>query len=236
MTSSQSMRQKKDPAFAGILNDVRLAKVSSELIAALEERVIDVPITDKYQELESTGKNPVCLFPTRKQCEKVNDDMIKLLGSEQYEIPCIDEVDGTTTEKRHLTAAKRLEEPNKDCNNTAGLEAVIKLAVGARVMLRRNLDVKGKLVNGAIGTVCGIYPTRISVKFDHISTSCDIEKQRSKFMVMKNYYVYRTQFPLILAYAVTIHKCQGLTLDCAIIDLSNKVFAWLILLCPGWGH
>ena len=44
-------------------------------------------------------------------------------------------------------------------------------------------------------------------------------------MVLKNYYVHRTQFPLILAYAVTIHKCQGLSLDCAIVDLSDKVFA-----------
>ena len=42
---------------------------------------------------------------------------------------------------------------------------------------------------------------------------------------MKNYYVYRKQFPLILAYAVTIHKCQGLSLDCAIVDLSDKVFS-----------
>ena len=42
---------------------------------------------------------------------------------------------------------------------------------------------------------------------------------------MKNYYVYRKQFPLILAYAVTIHKCQGLSLDCAIVDLSEKVFS-----------
>ena len=44
-------------------------------------------------------------------------------------------------------------------------------------------------------------------------------------MVMIKNYVYRTQFPLILAYAVTIHKCQGLSLDCAIVDLSDKVFA-----------
>ena len=44
-------------------------------------------------------------------------------------------------------------------------------------------------------------------------------------MVMKNFYVYRKQFPLILAYAVTIHKCQGLSLDCAIVDLSDQVFS-----------
>ena len=42
---------------------------------------------------------------------------------------------------------------------------------------------------------------------------------------MKNYFIYRKQFPLILAYAVTIHKCQGLSLDCAIIDLSDQVLS-----------
>ena len=86
---------------------------------------------------------------------------------------------------------------------------------------------KSGLVNGAIGTVVGISPTRIAVKFDHLTDSRDIEQVlgKFKFIVMKNYYVYRTQFPLILAYAVTIRKCQGLSLDCAIIDLSDKVFA-----------
>ena len=44
-------------------------------------------------------------------------------------------------------------------------------------------------------------------------------------MVMKNVFVYRSQFPLILAFAVTIHKCQGLSLDNAIIDLSDNVFS-----------
>ena len=42
---------------------------------------------------------------------------------------------------------------------------------------------------------------------------------------MKNFYVFRKQFALILAYAVTIYKCQGLSLDCATVDLSNKVFS-----------
>ena len=86
-------------------------------------------------------------------------------------------------------------------------------------------NVKFGLVNGAIGTVIAISLTRIAVKFDYLTDTFDIEQVQGKFIVMKNYYVYHTQFPLILAYAVTIHKCQGLSLDCAIIDLSDKVFA-----------
>ena len=78
------------------------------------------------------------------------------------------------------------------------------------------------LVNGAIGTVMGIYSTRISIKFDHVP--CDIERVTTRFMLSKNLYIHRKQFPLILSYAITIHKCQGLSLDTAIIDLSTDVF------------
>ena len=83
-------------------------------------------------------------------------------------------------------------------------------------MLRCNIDTKAGLVNGAIGTIKAISARCISVKLDHISDPFDIEKVKGKFMVMKNYYIYRK---LILA---TIHKCQGLS---AIVDLSSKVFA-----------
>ena len=65
----------------------------------------------------------------------------------------------------------------------------------------------------------------VTVQFDHITQPYNIEMVKSKFMVMKNYYVYRKQFPLILAYAITIHKCQRLSLDCAIIDVSENVFS-----------
>ena len=42
-------------------------------------------------------------------------------------------------------------------------------------------------------------------------------------MLLKSF-IYRKRFPITVAYAVTIHKCHGLSLDCAIVDLSDNVF------------
>ena len=82
-------------------------------------------------------------------------------------------------------AAEQLEKLNKDCNNTAGLQALLKVAVGARVMMRRNIDTKAGLVNGAIGTVVAISATPITIKFDHATDRYKIERVKSAFMVMK---------------------------------------------------
>ena len=67
-----------------------------------------------------------------------------------------------------------------DSNCTAGLEAELTLAVGARVMLRRNIDTKLGLVNGAIGTVRCISSKQLIVEFDHMDDPCPIEMVRGK--------------------------------------------------------
>jgi len=166
----------------------------------------------------------VCLFPTCKACEDHNREMLTALDSKIETISCIDEIDETSsTRKWTKDAAAQLKKLK--CNLTTGLEAELAIAVGARVMLRRNIDTKRGLVNGSIGTVTAITSQQVVVKFDRIEEPCSIERVRRKFMIKKSFYVYRKQFPLILAFAVTIHKCQGLSLTCAIVDLSNKVFS-----------
>ena len=91
-------------------------------------------------------------------------------------------------------------------------------------MLRRNIDTSIGLVNGALGTVVSIKAHHIAVLFDNIPEPYRVENVKSKFMVLKKIFVYRKQFPLILAFAVTIHKCQDLSLDCAMMELSDQVF------------
>ena len=91
---------------------------------------------------------------------------------------------------------------NSDSNMTAGLEAKLRLAVGARVMLRRNIDTSAGLVNGAIGTIRAIAKHHVSVQFHHMTELYNIEMVKCKFRIMKNFYAYRKQYPLILPYAV----------------------------------
>ena len=70
------------------------------------------------------------------------------------------------------------------------------------------------LVNGAIVTIFCLSDSTCH------SSVCGKVKSR-----LKTFYIYRRYFPLILSYAFTIHKCQGLSLDCVIVNLSDKVFS-----------
>ena len=64
-------------------------------------------------------------------------------------------------------------------------------------MLHRNIDTKSGLVNGVIGAIISLSSSIVRVKFDHLSKPFDVEMVKSRFMVMKNYYVYIKQFPII---------------------------------------
>lgn len=112
-------------------------------------------------------------------------------------------------------------------SKTGGLANVLTIGVGCRVMLRRNLDASNGLVNGAMGTVShfnfeadGKTIANVVVNFDDCGLKC-IEKCTSDFQVSLGHFYKRSQFPLLLCYAMTIHKSQGLTLPCVYVDLES---------------
>ena len=82
-------------------------------------------------------KVPYVFFPLEKIVRK-STQLLATLPAESVAPWCTDEIDeAIATSKWNKHAQERL---NKDCNLTAGFEEVIHLAVGAPVMLWRNLD------------------------------------------------------------------------------------------------
>ena len=133
----------------------------------------------------------------------------------------------------------------------SGLEPTIYLAKGAKVMLTINLWASVGLCNGATGTIVDIIyavahsppdvPIAVMVKFDdyrgpsfsdNLPSSvpiCPITVSAQSLQGIHE----RQQLPLRLAYALTIHKSQGLTLSKAWIDIgkSEKTPGITVYLC-----
>jgi hypothetical protein len=122
-----------------------------------------------------------------------------------------------------------------DEKDRGGLCDVIVLGEGARIMLRKNVDVAKGQYNGALGTVTKVVRnsrmpdgvSAIMVKFDSCpEEDVKVVRARSTYHLKGTIEVKREQFPLSLAYAMTIHKSQGLSLDCVISDLGKSVFTF----------
>lgn len=124
-----------------------------------------------------------------------------------------------------------------DSNLAGGLEHEIYLSKDARIMLRRNLWTEKGLVNGALGFVREIIyepecnpsnskPVVILAQFDKytgptINGLVPIAPVTNNFKY-KGQSMSRKQFPIQLAYSMSVHKSQGLTLDKALVDIGNE--------------
>ena len=122
-------RQKKDQVYSQFLNEVRCGCPSPNVIDALQTRVISCRVAEKFKELRDRDESPVCLFPTRKACKDLNNEMLDGLESKVVKMDAIDEVDDTASNQHwSKKATQELERLNKDCNLTAGLEKTLRVA------------------------------------------------------------------------------------------------------------
>jgi len=111
-------------------------------------------------------------------------------------------------------------------------DKVLQLKKGAQIMMLKN-DRDKRWVNGSLGTIHSISPSNIKVNLDDIvytvrpetwskiKYTYDQRENKIKEEVISTF----TQYPLRLAWAITIHKSQGQTYSNAIIDLGRGAFA-----------
>ena len=166
--------------------------------------------------LPEPGQQAVNLFPVNRQADRLNDMRLFAIKEELHEFIAESSGPANLVErlKRNMLAPERLQ-----------------LKTGAAVMAVRN-DPDRQFVNGSLGTVRGFVPETKGgwpiVEFEN-GNIVTMKPNCWEMMDGETVLASVNQVPLRCAWAITIHKSQGMTLDRAVMDL-KRTFA------PGMGY
>ena len=199
----QSIYRQKDDHFIYLLNAVRDGSITHSQIDNLNDSLVDNFEMDE-------GK--IILTTTNARASGINQNYLKQLSSEEF--------------------SYRAQATGQFYKELFPTDEVLKLKKGAQVIMIKN-DPEKRWVNGSIGTIHDIAEKKIKVKinqkiyevkkekWDRIQYSYDDDQQE----VLENVTGSFKQYPMRLAWAITIHKSQGQTFEKVIIDMSQGSFA-----------
>lgn len=217
------MRQ-KDPVFQDCLRKIRLGTLDDEVTRLLESRV-------GLSTINQQGIQPTLIYPFRANVQKLNNLELKKLREPLMEF--------VATTQNVATRDKDKVFQDLPCAEK------LYLAKGAQVMLNYNLDQDKGLVNGSRGIIKSFHPiSQLPMveflngleetiefhdwKIDESTGNNASATSLGKKSGSKNTSGERMvrQLPLVLGWAITIHKSQGVSLDLARIDIGSNIFEY----------
>jgi hypothetical protein len=217
-----------DEAFKQILNRVRENKAGAKDFAVLNARHADAgdgPVADA-----------VYLTTTNNDVKKINKINLEKLAAKEVVYQAV--FTGKIEEEYNRAYAKVLAKEmtttqfEEQLDNKFPADVHLKLKAGAQIMFIKN-DGEKRWVNGTVGSVIKLDPEAIWVAVDDKTHRVEREQWneitygydgKTKEIREQTKGTFR-QFPLKLAWAMTIHKSQGKTFDRAVIDIGRGAFA-----------
>ena len=191
--------RQKDETFKSLLNSLREGMLTEEQLAILNQRCGSLPLRES-----------ITLAPTNSLVSQINESRLNGLKGKLFTYRAL--ISGVIKKSSFPT------------------EETLQLKVGAQVILLRN-DKDSRWVNGTLATVASLSATEIKVKIGESiyplrqETWEEIRYTFEGGKLQEEVISSFTQFPLRLAWALTIHKSQGQTYDGVIIDLTHDTFA-----------
>ena len=200
--------RQNDPAFIELLDRFRVGAVQQSDIAKLNTRVVDedlIGIDDSFR---------ITLTTRRDDAALINDNRLAEIDAPSF------------------TYMATYSGDCSKCKDAAEEELVLK--VGAQVMFIRNIKKNG-CVNGTIGVVSELAEDVVKVRLEN-GIECEVETEvweafeyqynEAAKVVEKKVIGKMTQYPLRLAWAITIHKSQSLTFDKVAINFGKGAFTY----------
>ncbi len=199
-----------DDSIINILNEIRGGEVSDEAREQLRERHVVRGFTSEV----SPPRSDLCvrLFTHNTDIDKANDEELNKIDSSEFIYQM------TSKGKKPLVDVLK---------KTCLAPEVLRLRKGARVMCVKNNFDKG-YVNGTLGIVVscgpGVAPViRTPASRDYPSgRTITIDPAIWQINDGERVLAEISQYPLRLAWAITVHKSQGMSLDAIEVDLSKS--------------
>jgi ATP-dependent DNA helicase PIF1 len=203
MFALQVPHRQTEATFFGALNDMRRGKLTPIVREMLLPRV------------NAKVELPVKLYPHVQTVEAENRRQLDLIRSEPMTFTATDTISNILSPDRRQALQQTLDK--------LPVDSTLTLKNGALVVLLRNLDLQNGLCNGAQGKVVGFSRMSHSAPIVQFRNGVTKEIPALAFEIEEGGVVLaaRKQVPLALAYALTIHKAQGMTLDAVQCDVSR---------------
>jgi hypothetical protein len=202
----KNIYRQSDENFIRILNNIRNNQADTN----------DLELLNQYYKPEFKPKKEgefITLTTHNQKADSINSQHLSQLSGKVFEYPAL--ISGDFNE------------------NTVTAETTLRLKEGAQVMFVRNdKEEKPRYYNGKIGVIKSIHKNDIKVQFPDSGLELIVAREtweNKKYKLNKETQELEedvkgtfTQYPIRLAWAITIHKSQGLTFDKAIIDAGES--------------